>query len=144
MKHYKSEQGFSLLELMIVVAVIGIISSIAFPAYQDYVARSKIAEATSGLANLRIMLEQHFQDNRTYEGYVDVSCEVDGSPVVDSKNFSFTCDVDATTYEITATGEAAQNMSGYRYTINHANEKKSEVGDSGEVECWLTKKGGSC
>ena len=63
-----SQKGFTLIELMIVVVVIGILSAIAMPAYTDYVKRGKAAEATATLADMRIKMEQFFQDNRTYIG----------------------------------------------------------------------------
>ncbi len=59
-------KGFTLIELMIVVAIIGILSMIGIPAYNDYVTRGKLVDATSKLADMRIQLEQYYQDNRNY------------------------------------------------------------------------------
>ncbi|HAF00275.1 MAG TPA: pilus assembly protein PilE, partial [Methylophilaceae bacterium] len=61
-----NQKGFTLLELMIVVAIVGILASIAIPAYQDYVKKGKAAEAPGALADLRVKMEQCFQDNRDY------------------------------------------------------------------------------
>lgn len=145
MRNRKQHNGFTLIELMIVVAIIGIISSIAFPAYQDYVARGKITEATSGLSDLRIKLEQYYQDNRTYAGYVDASCNLtsNGNPAINSDNFTFACASNADTYTITATGSGTAGMSGYSYDINQSNVKNSTV-PGGSGACWIMKKGGSC
>lgn len=134
-----------MIELMIVVAIIGIISSIAFPAYQDYVARGKITEATSGLADLRIKLEQYYQDNRTYAGYVDGSCirVSDGKATINSNSFSVACESNADTFKITATGSATAGMSGYSYDIDQSNQRNSTV-PGGSGACWIMKKGGSC
>lgn len=145
MRKIDLQKGFTLIELMIVVAIIGIIASVAVPAYQDYIAKGKIAEATSGLANIRIGMEQHFQDNRSYEGYVDEDCILDstGNSAVDAQNFTFSCASDANTYTITATGNASKAMDGYSYDINQNNVKNSVV-PGGSGACWITKKGGSC
>ena len=62
------QSGFTLIELMIVVAIVGILATIAYPSYTDYVIRGRIPDATSGLAAKRVQMEQFFQDNRTYVG----------------------------------------------------------------------------
>ena len=63
MKHQK---GFSLIELMIVVAVIGILAAVAYPAYQDYVIRSKRGDAMNALAAVRIAQEKYRANNVSF------------------------------------------------------------------------------
>lgn len=136
------QQGFTLLELMIVVAVIGILASIALPAYTGYIQKGKAAEATSNLADLRIKAEQYFQDNRTYVG---VNC----TPV-EAKYFDYTCtdnsgsgSPDAAGYLLTATGVPAEGMTDFSYTVNEANVKTSQYdGGTTVTGCWATKKAG--
>lgn len=60
------ERGYTLIEMMIVVALLGIISAVAIPAYQGYVATGKEAEAKAGLSNIALLEEQSFAQNRTY------------------------------------------------------------------------------
>ena len=52
-QNYRAQQGFTLIELMIVVAIIGILAAIALPAYQDYTARAQASEALSATAGIR-------------------------------------------------------------------------------------------
>lgn len=59
----KPQQGFSLIELMIVVAVIGILAAVAYPAYQDYVIRAKRADAMNALSKVRIEQEKYRANN---------------------------------------------------------------------------------
>ena len=58
--------GFTLIEIMITVAVIAIIAAVALPSYFDYVTRSRLVEARANLADMRTRMEQFFLDNRTY------------------------------------------------------------------------------
>ena len=59
----KKQQGFTLIELMIVVAIIGVLSAIAIPAYKDYVTKSEVASAVSTMKALITPLEAHIQEN---------------------------------------------------------------------------------
>ena len=62
----RSNSGFTLIEVMITVAIVAILAAIAVPSYNEYVQRARITEATSALADMRNKMEQYFQDNRTW------------------------------------------------------------------------------
>lgn len=133
--------GFSLIELMIAVAIIGILSAVAIPAYQEYVKQGKTQEATSFLSNLRVQMEQYYQDNRTYVG--STACSPGAGT---TKYFTFSCTAgpSLTAYTIAATGIAAQGMTGYSYTIDQDNAKTSVVPGGSGATCWIASKDESC
>jgi len=56
----KKQQGFTLIELMIVVAIIGILAAIALPAYQDYTARAKVSEGLSLASSAKVAVTEYF------------------------------------------------------------------------------------
>lgn len=155
MNFTRKQGGFTLIELMIVVAIIGILAAIAIPAYNDYIIRSRITHATAGLSVKRTKMEQFFQDNHIYGDpaatvpVVGTGC-LANDPDVNSTYFDFSCDQapTATTYSIKATGKGV--MTGFDYTINQSNTKGSTLagvpsGWAGtSTTCWITNKGGTC
>jgi type IV pilus assembly protein PilE len=131
------QQGFSLIEVMVVVAIIGLLASIAVPGYQDYVRSGNAAEAPANLANCRVQAEQFYQDNFTYVGFV---CNP-----TDARFFDYTIEnQSATTYTLIATGRAAQNMGNFSFTVNQDNAKTSTYDGTTGATCWLTSSSGSC
>lgn len=130
----KTQQGFTLIELMIVVVVIAILSAVAIPAYTEHVTRGKLVEGTSALSDARVKMEQFFQDNRTYAG---------GPAPASTTNFTFApSNLSATTYTVTATGIGS--LSAFSYTIDQANTKTSITPWGNSATCWVVKKGGEC
>ena len=57
-----ADRGFTLIELMITVAIIAILAAVALPAYSTYVTRARITDAVKGLSEMRLKMEQYFQD----------------------------------------------------------------------------------
>ena len=145
-----TQRGFTLIELMIVVTVLGILAMIAYPSYSDYIKRGKIAEAASQLGQWRTKMEQYFLDNRTYLDSAG-NCGVPAPSGGDIKYFTYTCPTKtASTYTLQAVGNASEGMSGFTYTLDQADTKQTTAAPAGwaaatmPTNCWIKKKGGTC
>jgi type IV pilus assembly protein PilE len=134
--------GFTLVEVMIVVAIVAILSSIALPSYTDYTRRATIPEATTALADQRNKMEQFFLDNRNYG---PGACGA--NLVAGLKSYTMTCALTGTTgYVVTATGFST--AAGFVFTINENNVQRTTgvppTWNSAAlpVNRWVTKNGG--
>lgn len=136
-------RGFTIIEILIVVAIVGILSAIAFPSYTNYVTRTKIAEAVGNLSDMRAKLEQYFLDNRTYVN----ACEPGTvAPLPTGKYFSYACsNLTGSTYKVTATGLA--DLGAFVYSVDQNNVRATEglpAGWTTSATCWVLRKDGAC
>ncbi len=148
MKRYR---GFTLIEVMIVVAVIGILAAVAIPNYRDYVTRSRITRVTAALADMRVRMEQFFQDNRVYPTAC-VATPANATEIAlprapDNPDFVFTCPtLNATAYLLVGTGQGT--MAGFVYDVDQTNLKRTTItgvaGWTSNLTCWVTARGGAC
>ena len=141
--------GFTLIELMITVAVVGLLAAIALPSYSSYLARGRITDTVASLSDYRVKMEQFFQDNRNY-GTASTSCAAGaGAPALPvSQYFTYTCTVGAVTptvsYVMTAAsiaGALGVTAGDYTYAINALNAKSTSMfkGTAVVKTCWLIK-----
>lgn len=141
-------RGFTLIEVMIVVAIIAILAAVAVPSYRDYILRGRLTEATNGLAAMRAEMERHFQDNRTYVtvGAFVTPCErADGQRTFG--DFVVSCSVGpaAASYTLLATGSGM--TADFRFTTNQNDVRSTTTTVTGWTSagaCWVVRKGQVC
>lgn len=118
----KNNTGFTLIEMMITLAILGIVAAIAIPAYSGYIATARLAEAKNNIAALKLAEEEYFLENNNYfsdttenntnlsnaSGGLWTATKGDNSAV----NFTYTVSASTSSYTITAKGNAGTPVDG--------------------------------
>jgi len=132
----RSESGFTLIELMIAVAILALIVGIAIPSYNQYVLKSGRADATTILMQTAQTLERCFT---RFSAYNDGNCAIQDGATVDSENekYEVTVETAATTFDLTAVpqGGQAKDTECGNFTLDETGAK--DISGSGDVDdCW--------
>ena len=131
-------RGFTLIEVMIVVAVVAILAAIALPSYQDSVRKSRRAQAKTDMLELVQVLERTYTTDRSYARYSTLDAPLNQSPRDGAARYSIAIsNVSATTYTLTATPQGAQanDTRCGTLTINQMGVKTIS-GSATVADCW--------
>lgn len=110
-----NSRGFTLIELMIVIAILAIVSAIAIPAYNGYITSARMSEAKNNISALKLAQEEYFLENNDYfdgTSAADLNTNSGGLWTVaggeGGVNFTYNVSTTATGYSILATGSTAK------------------------------------
>ena len=127
------QKGFTLIELMIVVAIIGILAAVALPAYQDYTAKAKFSEVVIGTSAIKTAVELCVQDGNALS-----ACDAgtQGVPAAYTTGVGRLKELTVTGGVITATAETGNGLAGQNYILEPTNT-------DGKIS-WVTKSTSTC
>ena len=134
------DAGFTLIEVMIAVAIVAILATVAMPSYRDYVRRSQATDATGELAAARARMEHYFLDNRNYGPTPGTAC---GPAVPTGRHFTYSCVTSnsGANFVMTATGSPGGTTHGYTIADNGTRTTTAFKGAalSPAKGCWLIR-----
>jgi type IV pilus assembly protein PilE len=160
MSRQRNSAGFTLIELMITVAIIAILIAVALPVYRNYVIRAKLVAGTNQLATTRAQLEQYYLDNRTYASVTTTTpnivtpCTSTVSSATSNNLFNVSCTLTTVNtvpnagYLITAVGTGI--VTGAQYTVDQYGNMQTLGLPStwgalpANTGCWIMRQGDSC
>lgn len=137
----KIRNGFTLIELIVVVVIIGILAALALPSYQSYITRTRIKEAQANLVGLSLSVENAYQRSLSYPAItLNKSALISGNSVLNtwkatSDKFEYKYESSAgTDYTLTATGVDSR-VTGCTLTLK--NDGTKTISGCGSVTAWV-------
>ena len=131
------QRGFSLLELLVVMTVIGILSAMTIPVYVSHLQKTQLTDATAQLALLANRMEQVYLDQRNYGQNQQCSVSMSNTEFL----FSYECQTDGQRYVWRASSQDNE----FAYSIDHLGNKKTLRFDGQDnphaPNCWLLEAG---
>jgi type IV pilus assembly protein PilE len=144
--HTYGARGFTTLELLAAVTIVGILASLVVPSYAAYIKRSHVLDAAMRLSDHRAKMEQYFLDRRSY---IDTAgaCGVAPPGSVNGDAFDVGCAATASTYRITVAGRTGSVMAGFAYAVDETGTRSTQSVPQGWTrtpDCWTARPDGSC
>ena len=132
----QAQRGFTLIELMIVVAIVGILSAIAYPSYQEYVRRGHRAEARAGLLQAAQWMERAATATGTYPKTAQFPASLKTVP---NDRYDISVNSNGSTFTLTAAPKGAQASDKCgNYTLTNTGLRGANGATSGAIvtDCW--------
>lgn len=138
--HKQLQHGLTLIEVMVTVALVGIIAAVAVPNYASYMLRSRVPTGLDQLGSMATRLEQFYQDTGNYGAG---SCG-NGMAMPTPDNYSqIVCvlSLGGQGFDLTLTGASGGSLSGFTYTVNHRGVRRTLSHPKGlpPANCWSVK-----
>lgn len=137
MLKHRRRNGFTLMEVLITVAIVGILGAVAYPSYSNYVIKSKRAEPQKELLQLANLMEQYYIDQRTYTDDLSDLGKSGATYLTESGNYTMSASIDATgeTFTLTASIKSGSSQASdsecASMSINHTGSKTAT-----NATCW--------
>ncbi len=144
------QRGFTLIEVMITVAIIGILSAIALPSYSQYVLRTRLSSGFAALGTMELTAEQYWANGvvRTYVGLDALDGTKPRYLPAETPYFKYEASaLTVSTYKFKAIGKG--KLLGFVYSLDQEGTKKTDAvpvgsGFTTNDTCWVDRKGGVC